>query len=161
VRQDRTKIKEHGRDSDDTSNEAIFALIHTDRRHARIFTLSRWKRRPRDVIILERTWRAAALAFGAPASTMVVPLLVPSVTVSISAVSILILILTLALALYIPSVAIAIPLTVTTVTVLLTVAVAVSVSIPIAVSLTATAATRATGAVSAWWRRTPINSPHG
>lgn len=141
VRQDRTKIEEQDRDHDKTSNEAFFALIHTDRRHARTFTLSGWRRRPRNLIFLDGGGRQTALAVGTPAATMVVLLLVSVVTVSISAISILI-----------PPIAI---IPVTTITISVSVALPLApVTVPLAIAITvaATATTRAAGAFSAWWR---------
>jgi hypothetical protein len=118
-----------------------------DWRHARIFTLSVGTGRPRDVILLVRSGGWAALAVGTPAATVVVPLLVPYVTVSIiPAVSIPIPILILTVAIHIP-VTISVALTIT-ITVLLTVTVPVSLTI----TVTAATATGATGTISAWWR---------
>jgi len=75
---------------------------------------------------------------------MVIPLLVPSITIFISAVSIPF----LAVAIY--NIPLFIPIPITTLLVLFTVAVAISVSLTLTVA--AAAATRAAGAVSAWWR---------
>jgi hypothetical protein len=150
VRQNQTEIEERSRDSEETSNEAVFALISTDGRHARIFTLSGWKWRPRNVILLVRSGGTTAPAVRAPATTMLIPLLVPRITISISAVSIP----------FLTVAAIRIPVTIP-ITVLFTVAVSVFVTLTVAITVAATAATRTTRAVSAWWRRTPIDSPHG
>jgi len=146
VRQNQTKIEERSRDSEETSNEAVFALISTDGRHARIFTLSGWKWRPRNVILLVRSGGTTAPAIRAPATTMLIPLFVPRLAISISAVSIP----------FLTVAAICIPVTIPIpITVLFT------VSVSITLTVAATAATRATRAISAWWRRTPIDSPHG
>jgi hypothetical protein len=134
VRQDRTKIEEQVRDRDETSNEAVFALIHTDRRHARTFTLSGWRRRPRNLIFLDGEGRQTALALGTPASTVIILLLVSIVSVPISAISP---ILTIAI----------IPVTIS---LALTVLLAIS-TISLALTVAAAAATRAAGAFSAWW----------
>jgi hypothetical protein len=155
VRQNQTKIEDLSRDSEETSNEAGFPLISTDGRHARIFTLSGWKWRPRNVILLVRSGGTTAPAVRAPATTMLIPLFVPRIAISISAVSILFLTVS---AIYIP---VTIPIPITVLWVLFTVTVSVSVTFTVAITVAATTATRATRAVSAWWRRTPIDSPHG
>jgi hypothetical protein len=108
-------------------------------RHARIFTLSGWKWRPRNIILLVRSGGTAAPALWAPRATTIILLLVPRIAIFFSAVSIPFLTVTV----YIP-VTIPIP-------VLFTVT-AVFITFTVAITVAATAATRTTRAVSAWWR---------
>jgi hypothetical protein len=123
----------------------VHELIRTDGRHARIFTLSGWKRRPRNVVLLFRRGRTTALAVGALATTMITPLLVPNIAISISAVPIPV----PTVAIYL-LVTITIPIAVTTI--LFAVTVTVLVPLPLAITVAAAATTRAAGAVSARWR---------
>jgi uncharacterized oligopeptide transporter (OPT) family protein len=121
----------------DQATKQFFDLIHTDGRHAITFTLSYWRRGPRNIIFLEGNGRQAALAVGAPAETMDILLLVSIIAVPISTISI-----------PIPTVG-DIP-----VTILVTVAVPVAITVSVSVTITV-------AAVAAWWRRTSINSSHG
>jgi hypothetical protein len=127
-------------------------LIHTGGGHARIL-LAR-KRGPRIVFLLQRCRGRAALAVGAPAATLVIPLLVAPVAVAIPAIPILVPITPFP----VPSLTVTIRITVTVATV------PISLAVTVAFSVTAiTAATRAAGTFTftTRGRRTPIDAPHG
>jgi hypothetical protein len=98
----------------DQATKQFFVLIHTDGRHARTFTLSYWRRGPRNIIFLEGNGRQAALAVGAPAETMDILLLVLIIAVPISTISI-------------------------PVTILVTVAVPVAITVSVSVTITVAA----------------------